>query len=90
MSENFKVAAAALKGALLGGLAAAGAGIATVQTTVFFGLIATGSTLSIPVLGAWAAGGALLFGLLAFGTYQIRKFLVRREMEKMMSAPNRD
>lgn len=84
-SERFKILADSMKGAVLAVLAAIGGGLATVKTTIFFGLIATGSTLSIPLLGAWAAGGALMFGVLAFATYRIRKSLVRRELERMMN-----
>jgi hypothetical protein len=86
-SETFKIAADSIKGAVLAVLAAIGGGFATVQTTVFFGLIATGSTLSIPILGAWAAGGAVLFGALAFATQRIRKSLISREMKRMMNTP---
>jgi len=88
LSEKFKIGVDSTKGALLGGSVAAGTGLATVKTTTFFGLITTGSALSIPILGAWAVGGALLFGGLTFVSVRIRKALVRREMEKMMDTPH--
>jgi hypothetical protein len=82
-SEKFNVAAGALKGGTLTGLAAAGAGLASVKTTVFFGLITTGSVLSLPLLGAYAAGGAVVFGSATLASHVIRKRLVKREIERM-------
>ncbi|WP_031388605.1 hypothetical protein [Desulfonatronum thiodismutans] len=89
-SEKFKVAASAAKGGALAGLAATGAGLTSVKTTVFFGLITTGSVLSLPLLGAYAAGGAVVFGSAALASQLIRKKLVKQEVERMMASTQQD
>lgn len=83
-SEKLKIATTAVKGAAAGTTAAAGLGWATVQTTVFFGLIPTGVAVSLPILGGCAVGGAIFYGVASFLSKKIHDRSVDKDFDEAM------
>jgi hypothetical protein len=82
-SEKARIAADAIRGGYLAGHTAIIVGAASVKTTILFGLITTGSVISIPVVGAWALAGTLLAATATYGSYKLRHHLVKKEFDKM-------
>lgn len=83
--EALEVVISAGKGAGLITCAVSGLGLATVHQTAFFGLLATGTAVSAPVLVVAAVSGALLFAGGTLAQKKLREKAVRKAFKKMMA-----
>jgi hypothetical protein len=83
--EKQKIVTSAIRGAVIVPSVVAAAGLANVTQYVFFGMIATGTVLSAPVLLGAAVGGGALFTVGAAAKMQLDKRASRRAYEDMVS-----
>jgi len=84
-SEKWQMALDAIKNGYITAGTGISLGLASVKTTILFGLITTGTVVSIPLVGAWALGGALLGGGVTYGSIKLRHHLVKKEYENLMN-----
>lgn len=75
-SEKWQVVSDAMKAGAVSAGAAVALGHASVETTILFGLITTGSVVSLPLVAAWALGGAVVGGGMSLLAIRMRHRLI--------------